>query len=124
MKKIFIGLLVLTMCACSLNLAGNPKDKVKEFLDKYKNQDADVLNDLDEIISSEYKGDNKDRYKTLMINQYKDMEYDIVDEVIEDKKAIVTVDIKVYDYSKALEYSNNYLSKHIRSISAVSSSIA
>ena len=102
MKKIFIGLLVLTMCACSLNLAGNPKDKVKEFLDKYKNQDADVLNDLDEIISSEYKGDNKDRYKTLMINQYKDMEYDIVDEVIEDKKAIVTVDIKVYDYSKAL----------------------
>lgn len=112
MKKILLGLLVLTLCACTLNIAGDPKDKVKEFLDMYKNQDSSVISDLEDIISSEYKEENKERYKNLMINQYKDMEYDITDEIIEDDEAIVTVDIKVYDYSKAIEYSNNYLVNH------------
>lgn len=112
MKKYIVVILLLLLSACSLNISGSPKEKVKDYLDKYKNQDSKVLSDLEDSISSEYSGEFKDRYKTLMINQYKNLTYEIKDEVIDDDEAIVTVDIKVYDYGKALEYSSNYLNNH------------
>ena len=116
MKKIIlVVVLVLSMfilSACTLGNSDSPKDKVKEFLDKYKNQDSEVLSDLDETVSSEYTGEYKERYKTLMVNQYKNMDYKITDEVIDGNTAIVTADITVYDYSSALENADNYLTEH------------
>lgn len=110
----FLLLLVVTfsMCACSLGKNETPKETVKDFLDRYKNQDSEVLDNLDEIISSEYKGEYKDRYKTLMINQYKNMDYKITDEIVDGNSAIVTVDITVYNYSSAIDEANDYLSKN------------
>lgn len=112
MKKILIVFSILLLCACSINMGNSPKEKVKDFLDKYKNQDEKVLSDLDKSISSNYTGNYKERYKNLMIKQYKDMDYNITDEIIEENSAIVTVDIIVYDYSKTLEYVNNYVKEH------------
>lgn len=112
MKKIFLGLFVCLLSACTLGVANTPKEIVKEFLDKYKNQDSEVLDNLDETISSEYTGEYKERYKTLMINQYKDMDYKITDEVVDGNTALVTADITVYDYSSAIDNANNYLSEH------------
>ena len=116
MKKIVLVIVltlsVFILSACSLGEMNSPKDKVKEFLDRYKNQDSEVLSDLDETISSEYTGDYKERYKTLMINQYKNMEYKITDEVIDGNTALVTADITVYDYSSAIDNANNYLTEH------------
>ena len=37
MKKYIIIAFVLLLSACSLGLANTPKEKVKELLDKYKN---------------------------------------------------------------------------------------
>ena len=51
-------------------------------MDKYKEQDSKVLSDLDESIGSDYSGDYKDRYKSLMINQYKNLTYEITEEMI------------------------------------------
>lgn len=116
MKKIVLTLVmilsVFILSACSLNGGESPKDTVKAFLDKYKNQDDEVLSDLDETISSEYTGEYKERYKTLMVNQYKNLEYDITDEVIDGNTAIVTAEITVYDYSNAINEANDYLSNH------------
>ena len=116
MKKIVLVIVltlsVFILSACSLGEMNSPKDKVKEFLDRYKNQDSEVLSDLDDTISSEYTGDYKERYKTLMINQYKNMEYKITDEVIDGNTALVTADITVYDYSSAIDNANNYLTEH------------
>lgn len=112
MKKILLGMFIILLVGCSLDLSNSPKERVKEYLDKYKEQDSKVLSDLDESIGSEYSGDYKDRYKSLMINQYKNLTYEITEEIIEEDEAIVTVDINVYDYAKALEYSSSYLSKH------------
>ena len=50
MKKILLCLFVFALSACTLNVKNTPKDVVKEFLDKYKNQDNEVINDL--IIAS------------------------------------------------------------------------
>ena len=112
MKKILIVFSILLLCGCSINMGNSPQEKVKDFLDKYKNQDEKVLSDLDKSISSNYTGNYKERYKNLMIKQYKDMDYNITDEIIEENSAIVTVDIIVYDYSKTLEYVNNYVKEH------------
>ena len=60
MKKILLALFVCLLTACSLGIAGTPKEKVKEFLDKYKNQDSEVMDNLDEVISGEYTGEFKE----------------------------------------------------------------
>lgn len=112
MKKILLGLLVVSLTACTLGTSNAPKEKVKEFLDKYKNQDSEVLSDLDESISSEYTGEYKERYKTIMVNQYKNMDYKITDEIVDGDTAIVTADITVYDYANAINSANTYLSEH------------
>ena len=112
MKKIFLGLMVLLMSACSLGVASTPKEKVKEFLDKYKNQDSSVLNDLDEIVSNEYSGDYADRYKNIMKKQYKNLSYTITDEIIEGDSATVIAEITVYNYASAIASANSYLSSN------------
>lgn len=112
MKKILIGFLVLSLCACSLGMSNSPKEKVKEFLDKYKNQDNEVISDLEDSISSEYTGNYKERYKTIMINQYKNMDYRITDEIVDGDTALVTADITVYDYSNIISNANTYLKEH------------
>ena len=48
-----------------------------------------------------------------MLNQYKNMEYEIKDEIIEDDNAVVEVEITVYDYASALKNSNTYLNEHL-----------
>lgn len=116
MKKIVISLLVtlsvLVLSACSLGNNISPKDTVKSFLDKYKNQDQEVIDDLEDTISSEYTGEYKERYKELMINQYKNMDYQITDEVVDGNTALVTAEITVYDYSNAIDNANDYLTEH------------
>ncbi len=112
MKKILIGFFIFLLSACSLMGMNTPKEKVKELLDKYKNQDTSIITQLEDTISSEYKGDYKDRYKNLMINQYKNMEYKITDEIIDDNTAVVTVDVTIYDYGSSIDNANEYLREH------------
>lgn len=112
MKKILIGFFIFLLSACSLMGMNTPKEKVKELLDKYKNQDTSIITQLEDTISSEYKGDYKDRYKNLMINQYKNMEYKIIDEIIDDNTAVVTVDVTIYDYGSSIDNANEYLREH------------
>ena len=112
MKKILIGFFIFLLSACSLIPSNSPKEKVKELLDKYKNQDNMVISELDNIISKEYTGSNKDRYKALLLNQYKNMEYKITDEIVDGNTAVVTADVTVYDYASSIESANDYLKKH------------
>lgn len=112
MKKIFLGLFVILLTACSFGMNNTPKAKVKELLDRYKNQDSTVVTNLEDVIDGEYSGEYKDRYKTLMLNQYKNLEYKITDEIIDGDTAIVTVDVTVYDFGSAIDAANTYLDEH------------
>lgn len=113
MKKIFLALFIILLSACSLNMNNSPKARVKELLDRYKNQDSAILSNLDDVIDEEYRGSYKDRYKTLMTNQYKDLEYKITDEIIDGDTAIVTADVTVYNYGEAIDSANIYLREHL-----------
>ena len=114
MKKFIVALMVIFLSACTLGKAVTPRQKVSEFLDKYKNQNTGVVSQLDETIKTDITDQKqRDRYKTLMLNQYKNMEYEIKDEIIEDDNAFVEVEITVYDYASALKNSNTYLNEHL-----------
>lgn len=113
MKKIIIGLMVILLSACTLGAATTPRQKVSEFLDKYKNQNSDILSQLEDTIKNDItNATHRDRYKTLMTNQYKNMEYEIKEEIIEENNAVVEVEITVYDYASAIRNSNEYLNNN------------
>ena len=112
MKKVLLGIFVILLTACSFGMNNTPKAKVKELLDRYKNQDSTVITNLEDAIDEEYSGEFKDRYKTLMLNQYKNLEYKITDEIIDGDTAIVSVDVTVYDYGSAIDAANVYLDEH------------
>lgn len=113
MKKILIGLTVILLSACSLGMSTTPKQKVVEFLDKYKNQDETILLQLDDLINGEYTNeDYRGRYKTLLLNQYKNLEYTIKDEIIDGDNAVVEAEITVYDYASSIKKSNEYLNSN------------
>lgn len=113
MKKFIVALMVIFMSACTLGTADTPREKVSEFLDKYKNENTDIISQLEETIDNDITDeDHKSRYKTLMTNQYKNLEYEIKDEIIEDENAVVEVEITVYDYASAIKNANTYLNEH------------
>lgn len=113
MKKFLIPFMVVLLSACTLGMNASPKQTVSSFLDKYKNQDKTILSQLEETINNEYSNDDyRQRYKTLMTNQYKNMEYKITDEVIEDDNAVVEAEITVYDYASAIRNANDYLNSN------------
>ena len=53
MKKFIVALMVIFLSACTLGKAVTPRQKVSEFLDKYKNQNTDVISQLDETIKTD-----------------------------------------------------------------------
>lgn len=113
MKKIILPLIVILLSACTMGGAMTPKQKVSEFLDKYKNQDQSILSQLEEVVNNEYtNSDYRSRYKTLMTNQYKNLEYKIKDEIVEDNNAVVEAEITVYDYGTAIKNANDYLNSN------------
>ena len=74
MKKIFgvllLSILFLTGCGNSLN---TPTGAVEEYLKRYQNLDDQVIAQLDKVIDSDVSmnDEQKNDYRELMINQYK-----------------------------------------------------
>ena len=113
MKKILVLFLVIFLSACSLSTKNTPKQTVTEFLDKYRNEHTSVMEQLKDTIESQFSNDDyKKRYTTLMTNQYKNMEYRITDEVIEDNNAVVDVEVTVLNYGAAIKNAEDYLQNH------------
>lgn len=125
MKKFLIALMVMILSACTLGTATTPKQKVSEFLDKYKNEHTNVMEQLKDTIESEFTNDDyKKRYTILMTNQYKNMEYEIKDEIVEDTTAVVEVEVTVLNYGAAITNANTYLEEHSDEFKKASSTIA
>lgn len=118
MKKIVIFIstvILLNVVGCSTNINNTPTKKVEEFLTKYQTLDADVIDDLDKVIEEEEKFNtvNREEYKELIKNQYKDMTYLIKNETIDGDKAIVEVEITVKDYKKVMDEAEVYRNNNI-----------
>jgi len=110
MKKIFaviLSLMLLTGCGSK---AESPTKKVEKYLSNYQTLSEDVLNDLDDVVNREndFTEEQKTQYKEIMKNHYKNLKYEIKDEIIDGDSATVTVEIEVTDYSKIIKEAEAY----------------
>jgi len=128
MKKILlIGLTLFTflffLVGCSLS--NTPTSKVEELFSKYQMLEDDITYEIDELLETEtLTNEQKERYRNIIEKQYKNLTYEIKDEAIDGDTAVVTAQIEVLDYRKAiselnmdnsnydiLEYNNQKLEK-------------
>lgn len=112
MKKL-IPLILLIFMIVGCTLGNTPTSKVEELLGKYQRLDAEIETEIDELLTTETLTDTqKDRYRKLIEDQYRNMSYEIKDEIIDNDNATVTVSIEVIDYKKVIqevetEYASN-----------------
>lgn len=115
MKKIiFIVVSLFLLSGCN-EINNTPTKQVETFLNKYQTLDADVIKDLDKVISEEVVFDSTSRedYREVIKEQYKNLTYKIKDETMEGDEATVTVEITVTDYRKILNETEKYKIEHI-----------
>ena len=99
---------VLVLSGCSMG--NTPTRKVEGFLNNYNSNDSGVLEQLQEMVNSDslMNDTQRSKYSDIMKKQYKDMTYEIKDEVIDGDNATVTAEIEVYDYYKINRESEDY----------------
>lgn len=114
MKKLLIILVFLFfICGCKSN--NSASNVVKSYLNSFKDVDIDVEKEIDRVIykSDDLSLDQKKLYKKIFIKQYKSIDYDIMSEEYDHDKALIRVNINVYDLNKAEENALQYLSEHL-----------
>lgn len=108
MKKIisiFIFLILLVGCS----LSNSPTSLVEELLSKYQRFDSDIESGISNVLDDEnLTSTQKERYKKLLENQYRNLSYEIKDERIDGEEAIISTEIKVINYKKAINDTYNY----------------
>ena len=110
MKKIILlGVTIITLLTILVgcSLSNTPTSKVEELFSKYQKLDKDIEGEIDDLLASEtLTEDQKDRYRKVIENQYKKLTYEIKDEKIDGDNAVVTTQIEVLDYRKAISELN------------------
>jgi len=115
MKKIVLLVAFLfLLVGCNEIEMDSPTKKVETFLNKYQTHDKDVIKEFDVTMFEEetLTDEQKERYKEIMMNQYKDLKYKIKEEEIDGNEAEVEVEIEVYDYNTALSNSYTYMDEN------------
>lgn len=112
-KRYWLAGILLLIIVTGCGMGNTPTSKVEELLKRY-NSGADVVKtELGDYLSSlNLDDENQKGYEGVYLRQYSDMTYQIKDERIDGDSAIVTVQVKVYDYYTAEKDINNYVSTH------------
>lgn len=101
-KKLLLFLLpLLFLVGCAMG--NTPTSKVENLLMKYQKVDDDIRNGITEVLSVQDMSDSgKERYRKLLERQYKNLTYEIKDELIDGDSATVIVELEVIDYKRAI----------------------
>lgn len=114
MKKILILVLFIVVFLTGCNSSKSASRVVEEYLLSFINADKNVKEEINKVIdAADYSNDNKKLYKEILLRQYKDLKYDIIKEEYGDDKALITVNINVYDLKKSEEEALDYLSSNM-----------
>ena len=71
---------------------------------KYQKLDSDIKADIETVLSDDTLTlEQKNRYRALLEKQYKNMQYEVKEEMIDGDKAVVTVSIEVTDFKKVIK---------------------
>lgn len=112
MKKLLLSILMILLCACSIN--STAKKTIEDYLNGYKYLSNEVLQDLDKVANEEKLTDEqKNNYKEALKRQYQSLNYEILKESYNGDDAIVTTKVEVYDLYQAQQQASEYLKKNL-----------
>lgn len=84
-------------------MGNTPTSKVEALFGKYQKVDSDISLGIDNVLKEQNLTEaHQQRYRKLLENQYKNLTYEIKDELIDGDKATVLTEIEVTDYKKAI----------------------
>lgn len=108
MKKLIIIILLL-FTGCGIKLNNKPTKQVEIFLTHYQTLNEDVIEELNNTLNkSDMTENQKEKYKKIIKNHYKNLTYEIKDEEINGNNAVVKTEIEVFDYTKLKEEIEKY----------------
>jgi len=101
-KKIFLfAVLAFLLVGCSM--ANNPTSITENLFTKYLTVDKDINTGINTVLDEQnLTVAHRERYRKLLENQYKNLSYEIKDELVDGDTATVLVEIEVIDYKRAI----------------------
>lgn len=100
-KKILLLVLPILLIGCSMS--NTPTSKVEELFNKYQTLDTDIDNGISNILEEQNLSvSQKSRYREILEKQYKNLTYQIKDEIIDGNTATVIAEIEVTDLKKSI----------------------
>ena len=106
MKKIFLVIFSFTMLV-GCTLGNTPTSKVEDMLTNYQmNKDNVEVSYTDLVNDNNLSANVIDGYEKAIWKQYRNLSYEVVDEVIDGDSAVVTIEVEVMDYKNAINKYN------------------
>lgn len=103
MKKKLLLLVIPLLLLVACSMANTPTSKVEELFTKYQTLDTDIDTGISTILYEQNLSESqKERYRKILENQYRNLTYQIKEEIIDGNTATVTVEIEVLDLKKTI----------------------
>ena len=103
-KLLLFALPILFTFLVGCEMANTPTSKVEDLFTKYQKLDTDIDNGINNILDEQNLSESqKERYRKILENQYKNLTYQIKEETIDGDNATITAEIEVTDLKKSLE---------------------
>lgn len=101
-RKLFLLLLpLLFLVGCEMG--NTPTAKVEDLFMKYQKLDSDIDTGIDDVLKEQNMSESqKERYRSLLKKQYKNLSYEVLEELIDGDIATVMVEVEVIDYKRAI----------------------
>ena len=115
MKKIiYLLTTIFLFTACGEKLNNTPTKQVELFFTNYQTLSEEVMEDLNNTLARNdtMTSLQKEKYKKIIKNHYKNLTYEIKNEEINGDTALIKTEIEVFDYSKIKEDIDNYLKEN------------
>lgn len=98
-KLLLLALPLLLLVGCTM--ANTPTSKVEELFTKYQTLDDDIEAGINSVLDEQNMSNfQKERYRKILEKQYRNLTYQIKEEIIDGDTATVIVEIEVIDYKK------------------------
>lgn len=103
MKKRFLLIVMAAFLLVGCQMSNTPTSKVDALFNKYQMLDSDISLGIDNVLKEQNLTEaHQQRYRKLLENQYKNLSYEIKEELIDGDSASVMTEIEVIDYKRAM----------------------